>query len=45
MTLLTTLTVVGLIDSWYIFYKKQKKEKLVCFVGQGEEKGLFFTLN
>lgn len=34
MTLLTTLAVVGLFDSWYIFYKKQRKEKLVCFVGQ-----------
>lgn len=34
MALLTTLAIVGLLDSWYIFYKKQRKEKLVCFVGQ-----------
>lgn len=34
MTLLTILAFVGLLDSWYIFYKKQKNEKLVCFVGQ-----------
>ena len=34
MTLLTILAVVGLLDSWYIFYKKQKNEKLVCFIGQ-----------
>lgn len=32
MALLTILAVVGLLDSWYIFYKKQKKEKLLCFV-------------
>lgn len=35
MTLLTILAIIGLLDSWYIFYKKQRKEKLVCFVGQG----------
>lgn len=34
MALLTILAIVGLLDSWYIFYKKQKKEKLVCFVGR-----------
>lgn len=34
MALLTILATVGLLDSWYIFYKKQKNEKLVCFVGQ-----------
>lgn len=34
MALLTILAVVGLLDSWYIIYKKQRKEKLVCFVGQ-----------
>lgn len=32
--LLTILAVVGLLDSWYILYKKQKNEKLVCFVGE-----------
>ena len=25
---------MGLLDSWYIFYKKQKNEKLSCFIGQ-----------
>lgn len=34
MALLTILATIGLLDSWYIFYKKQKNEKLVCFVGQ-----------
>lgn len=34
MMLLTILAFVGLLDSWYIFFKKQRKEKLVCFVGQ-----------
>lgn len=34
MTLLTILAIVGLLDSWYIFYKKQKNEKLACFIGQ-----------
>jgi uncharacterized membrane protein len=34
LLLLTILAVVGLLDSWYIFYKKQKNEKLVCLVGQ-----------
>ena len=34
MVLLTILAILGLLDSWYIFYKKQKNEKLVCFVGQ-----------
>lgn len=34
LALLTILAVVGLLDSWYIFYKKQKNEKLVCFIGE-----------
>ena len=34
IALLIILAVVGLLDSWYIFYKKQKNEKLVCFIGQ-----------
>jgi uncharacterized membrane protein len=34
MAVLAVLAVVGLLDSWYIFYKKQKNEKLVCFIGQ-----------
>ena len=34
MASLTILAIVGLLDSWYIFYKKQKNEKLVCFIGQ-----------
>lgn len=34
MILLIILAIVGLLDSWYIFYKKQKNEKLVCFIGQ-----------
>lgn len=34
MILLTILAIVGLLDSWYIFYKKQRKEKLACFIGQ-----------
>lgn len=34
MILLTTLGFVGLLDSLYIFYKKQRQEKLACFIGQ-----------
>jgi uncharacterized membrane protein len=34
MVLITILAVVGLFDSWYIFYKKQRNERLVCFIGQ-----------
>lgn len=34
LLLLTALAVVGLLNSWYIFSKKRKKEKLVCFIGQ-----------
>jgi len=34
IALLTLLAVVGLLDSWYIFSKKRKNERLVCFIGQ-----------
>lgn len=34
MFLLAALAVIGLLDSWYIFYKKQRNEKLVCLIGQ-----------
>lgn len=34
IALLIILAILGLLDSLYIFYKKQRKEKLVCFVGQ-----------
>lgn len=29
------LALIGFIVSWYIFYKKQRHEKLVCFLDQG----------
>lgn len=27
------LAVIGLIDSLFLYYKKKRKEKLVCFIG------------
>ena len=27
------LALIGFADSWYIYYKKTKKEKLVCILG------------
>ena len=33
-TLLIILSVIGFLLSFYIFYKKKRKEKLVCIIGK-----------
>jgi len=39
------LAIVGFIIAWYIFYKKRKKEHIICIVGKKCETVLYSKYN